>query len=441
MDRVSRSDRLTVDLASPRAIHHPNGWVDAPGHLPIVGTFGYPELGAAVERVPAEVAHDPASLATLRGIPLTIMHPDGMVDSGNAQELTHGTLLDYAPTADGLDVWVRVWTKDAVQAGRSGLCQLSLGYDCQVDDVPGVDEAGKPYTGTQRDRRYNHLAMVDLARVGPGARLRFDAMQTSKLTHGKRTFTIAALLATALKGAVVPEAQRKDASIETAEIVIDGVTMVLPRAVVDQIIAMLSGGPAPVAGEVAPVDAAPVDPNAVDPNAPPRMDALPPKMAAQIAALVQAEVGKATARLDADSRQRMDVERVAGEILGPTFDYGTADTWAIAAAAVGHQDAARKPAVDALAAKARKGDQVAAGRLLGHLDAAVERFQADFDNGGELGLELDTARRADGTATADAEIDDEDSADAARSRMIARQRGDKLGAMRPSERKALAAGA
>ncbi len=440
-DRVHRVDRLTVDLASPRAVHHANGWVDAPGHLPIVGTFGYPELGSSIEHVPAETAHDPASLATLRGIPLTILHPDGMVDSGNAQELTHGTLLDYSPTADGLDVWVRVWTKDAVQAGKAGLCQLSLGYDCQVDETPGVDEAGKPYTGVQRDRRYNHLAMVDLARVGPGARLRFDAMQTSKLTHAGRTFTIAALLATAVKGQALDKdpAKRKDAAIETAEIVIDGVTMILPRAVVDQIIAMLSGQAAPAEGEVAPVDAAPVDPNAVDPNAPPRMDALPPKMAAQIAALVAAEVGKAHARLDADTRQRLDVERQAGEILGPTFDYATADTWGIAAAAVAHNDEARKPAVDALAAKARKGDQVAAGRLLGHLDAAVERFQDAFDNGGELGLELDASRRADGAATANADEVDEDSADAARGRMIARQRGDKLGAMRPSERKALAA--
>lgn len=426
MNRVARRDRITIDLARARPVPGTDQ-VDAPGHLPIIGTFDYPEFGT-VEHVPREVAHDPASLATLRGIPLTIDHPMGMVDASNWRQLSHGVVLDYTPTDDGVDVIVRVASKDAIEAGKGGLVQLSLGYDCEVDDVPGVDAAGKPFTGTQRGRVYNHLAQVGLARVGAGARLRFDAMQTSKLKIGKRTYTIAAILATSLKGAVVSDEQRKDASIETAEIVIDGVTMVLPRAVVDQIVAMLSGGAGPATPE-APVDAAPVDPAAqtpADPNAPPRMDGLTPAQAAAVRKLVREETEATAARHDAAARERLSVERQAGEVLGPSFDYDGSDTYGIAQAVIVHLDAAAKPATEALVAAARKGDARAAGRLLGRFDAAISSWQALYDNGAELGQEID-GRRRDSAAAGDDDEQDEDGSDSARQRMIARMHGDKGG--------------
>jgi uncharacterized protein DUF2213 len=425
MSRVHRRDRLTVDLARARPVPGSPGMVDAPGHLPIIGTFDYPEFGT-VEYVPPETAHDPASLATLRGIPLTIDHPVGMVDAENWRDLAHGVVIDYAPTEDGVDVWVRVASKDAVDAGKGGLVQLSLGYDCQVDEAPGVDAAGKPYTGVQRGRVYNHLAQVGLARVGGGARLRFDAMKHAKLTHAGKTFQIAALLATALKGEALDKdpAKRKDAAIETAEISIDGVTMILPRAVVDQIVAMLSGQ-APGAAPEPQVDEAPVpaDPTKVDPNAPPRMDGKPITRA-ELAQLVGAEVERRLAHHDGQTRQRLEVERAAGEILGPTFDYGSADTWEIAAAAIGHVDSAGKAAAEALALKARKGDQLAAGRLLGRFDGVVSQWQAQYDGGGELAIAIDEGRRADGE-TRQREDADEGGAEAARQRMLARMTKDR----------------
>lgn len=434
MSRVHRRDRLTVDLA--RAVYHPNGWVDAPGSLPIVGTFPYPEFGT-VEYVPPETAHDPASLATLRGIPLTIDHPAGMVTADNARDLTHGWVLDYAPTPDGVSVVVRLASSEAIKAARDGgMDQLSLGYDCQVDETPGVDPSGTPYTGIQRGRVYNHLAEVGLARVGGGARLRFDAMKHAKLVHAGRTFTIAALLATALKDEALDKdpAKRKDASIETAEITIDGVTMILPRAVVDQIVAMLSGQ-APGAAEPPATDAAPpaADPALQDPNAPPRMDGKPITRA-ELAQLVGAEVERRLAHHDGQTRQRLEVERAAGEILGPTFDYGAADTWEIAAAAIGHVDSAGKAAAEALALKARKGDQLAAGRLLGRFDGVVTQWQAAYAGGGELAIALDTARRADGEARQEREDGDDDGAEASRRRMLARMTKDRS-ALPPARRR------
>lgn len=423
MATVRRSDRITLDLARARPVPANPGMMDVPGLLPIVGTFDYPEFGT-VEHVPLSEAHDPESLASLVGVPFTLDHPSGMVDADNAQELTHGWVLDATPQGDAIAVWVRIATRRALTEARTDKSQLSLGYECDYNPTPGVDAAGKAYTGVQRRRRYNHLAGVDLARVGANARLRFDAMKLHTLKIGPKSLQIAAVLATALQGqalAADPKA-RADAGMEVAEVTIDGVTLVLPRSVVDQIVAMLAGGSATT--EEPAVDAAPagaVPP--VDPNAPPRMDAggFTAAQLAQIATLVREETGKVVGRHDAAARQRLEVERTAGEILGPGYAYDTADTWTIAADAVARTDKGRAESAKALAARAAKGDQLAAGRLLGHLDGAVDMIREAYTNGGELALELDTARRdAAGSEDDDEDDDDMEDAEAARRRMVDR---------------------
>lgn len=398
------------------------GALDCPGTIPIIGTFAYPEFGT-VEHVPAETAHDPASLRTLLGIPLTIDHPSGMVDADNARDLTHGWVLDYAPTPEGVEVTVRVVSREAIDvARRDGVVQLSLGYDCDVDDEAGVDGAGKPYTGVQRGRVYNHLAQVGLARVGGRATLRFDAMKHAKLVHSGKTYLLAAALVPGLSAQVVDAATARKDAIEVAEVVIDGVAMVLPRAVVDAIIAMLSGGAAGAEPPV--VDEAPVPP--VDPNAPPRLDSLPPALAAQVRKLVEDTVASSVRRADGETRQRLEVERLAGEILGPTFDYATSDTWEIAATAVTHVDSGAKASVEALALKARKGDPMAQGRLLGRFDAAVAEWQEAYDNGGSLAIAIDEGRRKDAATGGNGDDDkDDEGPEAARQRMIARQTADR----------------
>jgi hypothetical protein len=52
--------------------------------------------------------------------------------------------------------------------------ELSLGYECDIEDAPGVTVTGERYDCIQKNIRYNHLAIVKKGRAG-NARLRLDS--------------------------------------------------------------------------------------------------------------------------------------------------------------------------------------------------------------------------------------------------------------------------
>ena len=56
---------------------------------------------------------------------------------------------------------------------KRGLRELSLGYDCDLEENPGTWN-GMPYDCIQRNIRINHLAIVDEARAGHQTRLNLD---------------------------------------------------------------------------------------------------------------------------------------------------------------------------------------------------------------------------------------------------------------------------
>jgi hypothetical protein len=70
--------------------------------------------------------------------------------------------------------------KDGIDAViAKGMRELSCGYDCDVTDESGtwINDEGESLTYDKRQRniRYNHLAIVDFARAGRNARVRFDS--------------------------------------------------------------------------------------------------------------------------------------------------------------------------------------------------------------------------------------------------------------------------
>ena len=416
--RVERVDTFDLRLDASSVVRHENGMLDAWGVATRVGVFLYddPTMPGGVFRElrPRDEVLDGDSVASLRGVPFTIQHPDGEVNSENARGLTHGWVLDVQPVGDLIRVQVRIATDAAKAAIDAGTVELSCGYSARLDPQAGVSDSGEPFDAIQREIRYNHLALVDLARAGHVARLRLDGfrvqrtdqarqprtkMQKGKIRHDGKTLEIAPWV---VEGLIAESRAQRDDQIETGKLMIeigeDGpVELTLPKATIEQVLAMLGAADAP-AGEAPAADPAAEAPAEGDgegegmgegaaPGAPAegeeqeqyqRMDA------ASVAKLVDRKVREALQRHDAQQRERGEVERRASKILDSGYRYDQADSFQIMADAVGAVSEADKAKALELAGKARKGDQRAAGRLDGLFDAAERTHRDAADKTGDL---------------------------------------------------------
>ena len=62
--------------------------------------------------------------------------------------------------------------------------ELSCGYNCDLDEKPGVTADGLRYDAIQRNIRGNHVAVVPKGRAGPEARVRMDGAPVEGRTIG-----------------------------------------------------------------------------------------------------------------------------------------------------------------------------------------------------------------------------------------------------------------
>ena len=432
----ARSYRTTIRLDASQVKRHPGGWIFAWGTSTSIGILDYPEFGTQEFRADAEV-FDPESMATLRGVPLTIEHPDAAVDEGlvttaTMRELGHGWVQDVAREGGDLRVLVCLSTDKAIAAYETGVRDLSVGYRSRYTAAPGEHD-GAPYTGTQSEIRYNHLALLPES-PARSAGARFDARptlreNTMKITIGKLTRTISAKSGDAIAKlaadhkAALAAGTRTDA-IETSELVIDETTLVLPSSQVEAIVATVTGAPVEESAiadaegdEVAPstedevvTDADDDDEVVTDAEGDEEEDKEGARMDAKTQKAIDASVAKALARklpkladavVEKSMKARTDaarirsrVERLAAPILGDGFDLAGSDVHAIASAAIVRVDSEQKASCEQLAALARKGDQRAAGRLEERFDSAVRRFSDGLNHAGDLGLSLDSSIRS-----------------------------------------------
>lgn len=169
---VYREDRSTL----PRVSKTPEGYIRGDAIVTRVGVFKYLNADGTVRselRHPEDVFATDA-MASLAMLPITIGHPSAPVTVENAQDLSVGYTGEKA-RADGNNVLVNltVTHKRAVDEVGKGKQELSLGYSLDLEEVSGHWD-GEPFTHRQRNIRYNHLAIVDVARAGRAARLNMD---------------------------------------------------------------------------------------------------------------------------------------------------------------------------------------------------------------------------------------------------------------------------
>lgn len=121
--------------------------------------------------------HKSDSLRTLAAAPVTLDHPAEDVTPDNTQQLAIGEVTPEVEVDD--DGYIRITKvirrRDGIDAVLSGgYEECSPGYTCFVDFTPGTHPRFGDYDAVQRDRVYNHSAMVKQARGGSDIRARLD---------------------------------------------------------------------------------------------------------------------------------------------------------------------------------------------------------------------------------------------------------------------------
>jgi uncharacterized protein len=174
---VTRYDEVKLD--APKRT--PQGGLRASAFLTRSGIFVYRKDGKTVrEYRPPEEVFRADSLATLSGATVTKQHPavrNGLVDPSSYRSVAVGHVGDEVKQ-DGDKVAGVVYVQDAdaiAAVERGSMRQVSCGYQCRMDETPGVTADGQSYDRVQRDITYNHVALVPVGRAGADVALRLDA--------------------------------------------------------------------------------------------------------------------------------------------------------------------------------------------------------------------------------------------------------------------------
>ena len=117
---------------------------------------------------PEEEVFDAASMASMRGLPLTIDHPDGGVEPETYRTHAVGSTLDRIERdGDHLLASLVIGAADAIAAIRAGVRQLSVGYTLRLEYAEGRTFDGEAFFAIQREIRGNHVAILARGNCGP----------------------------------------------------------------------------------------------------------------------------------------------------------------------------------------------------------------------------------------------------------------------------------
>ena len=179
MQTVLRLDYARLDGKAERT---PQGGLRVPARLTRTGVLTYRRADGSVVREyrPADEVFRADSLATLRGAPVTDLHPpEGFVDPTTWRARSAGHVADSSVRQDGEFVAGDIVAQDGTLVAaieRRDRQEISCGYRCRLDATPGVHE-GEPYDVVQRNIVYNHVALLPrgAGRAGSEVSLRLDS--------------------------------------------------------------------------------------------------------------------------------------------------------------------------------------------------------------------------------------------------------------------------
>ena len=151
-----------------------------------VGVFKYLRKDGTIAR---ELRHPddvfaPESLETLRGKPITLLHPssipNGLVTSKNIGQVSVGLTGDNVEVSENsfIDTAGTITNERGVQEVEKRIAlkqdqEVSCGYKCDMLEESGVFN-GEAYDRRQINIKYNHVALVPRGRAGNNCKLRLD---------------------------------------------------------------------------------------------------------------------------------------------------------------------------------------------------------------------------------------------------------------------------
>jgi len=174
MPHTFRTDRSILGAVQ----RTPQGGIRVPATVTRSGVLTYlqPDGSKRREYRPASEVFSDEHLASLRGAPVTDLHPgSGRVDSKTWRSLSVGHAGE-TPAQEGDHVLTDLYIQDSgsidlIESGERS--EVSLGYDTDLVLGKGVSPEGEEYDATQTNLRVNHVALVPKGRAG-SARLRLD---------------------------------------------------------------------------------------------------------------------------------------------------------------------------------------------------------------------------------------------------------------------------
>lgn len=178
---------IRYDRAPIKAKRTDEGFIKDTPVLTRTGVFVYRNADGSERREyrPPEEVFKADSLALYAGIPITDGHP-GKVTSANAANHTIGAVLTPA-RQDGDNLIADIVIHD-VAAVNAGSKELSVGYELDLDETPGITPDGERYDAIQRNIKPNHLAIVRKGRAG-NARLNMDGDEEAVINDGSVVMT------------------------------------------------------------------------------------------------------------------------------------------------------------------------------------------------------------------------------------------------------------
>lgn len=185
LTRVTRLDSIQLDSGDKTYFTDEGYLVDHPV-LTSCGIFEYKNPDGSTRRelrLPEHVFAE-KSLESYRGKPVIITHDAGEISHDNVGEEQIGTIMSEG-YRDGNDVKAEIVIHDTDSMKKSGLKELSLGYNLDLIEEPG-EYNGEPYDAIQTNIIINHLALVASARAGEQARLNIDSSDKEQALKGGR---------------------------------------------------------------------------------------------------------------------------------------------------------------------------------------------------------------------------------------------------------------
>lgn len=175
MGSVQRYERLDSWMLVGCAVTDADGFLRDSPIVARTGIYIYQQPDGTIIREyrPPEEVFDTDSEASFVGKPIVVGHPaSGIVNSDTVRDLAIGTILSSGYQKDETNIACDIVIHNPSAIGEKR--GLSLGYRVDIEEAPGTTPDGQQYDVIQRNIRINHLAVVDRARAGAKARLNLD---------------------------------------------------------------------------------------------------------------------------------------------------------------------------------------------------------------------------------------------------------------------------